>query len=786
PNKVQRATVVLKEFLSERGRQFAIVEPDVRQIPPSSLKVTFNVTEGPKVKVGKIDIVDNKIFNDRVAIRAMKNLRPLGIPRSIFLEGIFSKTFDSNKLEEDKERLREAYRENGYFMAKVLDHKLEMRDVGGGKFRVPLFYMNKPGKRANLTVPVEEGNRYKLNKINFAGVKLFRTPESLMRPLFNMAEGDVFSTGKLRKGFENMRKLYGEFGHIDAVIEPQFDFPGGDQIDLTLTADEGKQFFVRRIDFSGNTTTRDKVIRLEVMLDEGDMFNTRLWELSILRLNQLGYFEVLKENEAAEIKRNPQSNTVDITLRVKERGKNTVGMTGGVSGIAGSFMGFNYSTNNFLGLGEQLSIESQLGSRMRDIQFGFTEPFFLDRPLTLGFVVYLRNFSFDQGREISLLTGRNFIPLFDQLGRENLLNYTSNGHGYSVSASYPLRRSFARIGVTYGYDTSNITVDTTASRQYFEYINFQGIGGPNSLQGIKTSRVVPSYSYNTVNHPINPTNGKSIFISTEIAGSVLGGNVNMFRPVVDVKYFRPAINKKHVLAFHGLASFLTGYGGKVAPPFNRSFIGGEQDIRGFDIWGVSPIAFVASEATINVLNDDGSARLQKIITNGVESFAPTTQRIPIYQLVFPGGDTQLVGNFEYRIPIISNVVTLAGFFDVGANKILRPNQLTMNPDRVNELNSFFPQANFDGRAVIAPGTQKVRASTGIELQVMLPVVNAPFRIYWAYNPFIVRDFLQPPIVADRSYFPNQTTFINSVASFGQAIPFFEQRRSFRFTIGRTF
>ena len=101
-----------------------------------------------------------------------------------------------------------------------------------------------------------------------------------MKPLFGMTTGDVFSTEKLRKGIENMRKLYGKFGYIDFVPEPNFDIiPDTDQIDLTLTADEGKQFFVRRIDFSGNTTTRDKVIRREILLDEGDMFNTELWEL---------------------------------------------------------------------------------------------------------------------------------------------------------------------------------------------------------------------------------------------------------------------------------------------------------------------------------------------------------------------------------------------------------------------------------------------------------------------------------------------------------------------------
>src|SRR6185369_10216165 len=132
-------------------------------------------------------------------------------------------------------------------------------------------------------------------------------------------------TAKLRKGIENMKKLYGEFGYIDFVPEPSFDVVD-DKIDLTLTADEGKQFFVRRIDFTGNTTTRDKVIRREILLDEGDIYNSRLWELSVLRLNQLGYFEVLKAEEAATIQTNTQNSTVDITLKVKERGKNSIGL----------------------------------------------------------------------------------------------------------------------------------------------------------------------------------------------------------------------------------------------------------------------------------------------------------------------------------------------------------------------------------------------------------------------------------------------------------------------------
>ena len=350
PNKIQRARNVLQEYLAERGRQFATVEPELRQVPPSSLEVIFKVNEGPKVKVGNITFTGNDVYNALTIRRAMKNLRPIGVPKSIFFEDIFAKTYDSTKLEEDQERIEMFYRDNGYFQARTTDHTVDIVDVGGGKFKLPLIHPNRVGKNANLAINIEEGRLYRLNTINFVGVKLFRTPETLMRPVFQMQQGDVFSTAKLRKGFEELRKLYGQFGYIDFVSEPNIEpVPGTDKIDLTLNFDEGKQFFVRRIDFSGNTTTRDKVIRRELLIDEGDVYNTRLWELSILRLNQLGYFEALKAEDAADVKRDQKTSTVDLTLKVKERGKNSIQLNGGVSGISGSFLGFAYATNNLVG-----------------------------------------------------------------------------------------------------------------------------------------------------------------------------------------------------------------------------------------------------------------------------------------------------------------------------------------------------------------------------------------------------------------------------------------------------
>lgn len=787
PNRVQRARNVLQEYLTERGRQFATVEPELRQVPPSSLEITFKMTEGPKVKVGNIDFLGNQVFSDRVVRRAMRNLRPIGLPRSVLFENLFAKTFDSTKLEEDQQRIEMFYKDNGYFVARANDPQVEIFDVGGGKFKLPLLHPNRPGKKANLTINIEEGRLYKLNNINFVGVKLFRTPETLMRPVFQMGQGDVFSTSKLRRGFEELRKLYGQFGYIDFVSEPNFEpIPGSDKIDLTLNFDEGKQFFIRRIDFSGNTTTRDRVIRRELLIDEGDVYNTRLWELSILRLNQLGYFEALKEADAADIKRDQNSSTVDITLKVKERGKNSIQLNGGVSGISGSFMGFSYATNNLVGLGETLSLSTTLGTRMRDVTLGFTEPYFLGRPMQVGFTVFMNRFDYNQAREASVFAGRDVTSLFNSLGSQNLLNYVNNSKGFTVFASYPLKRSFARLGLSYGYTNQNVRTLTPAATNYYQYLNFLNLSGPNQLDGIRSSTITPSYTYNTVNHPITPTAGKSLMVSLQFAGSLLGGNVNMISPVVDAKYFRKGLFPGHVIGMHFNGRYITGYGGKTAPPFNRYFMGGENDIRGFSIWGISPIAYVPSEAPVTLLNNDGSPRLQRIVNaDGTSQFVGVTQNIPSYQLVTPGGDTALIGNFEYRIPIFGPVI-LAAFFDAGMNRLLNTNQLQINPDRIASLQNSYPDATIPNKAVVAIGTQKIRASTGLELQVMMPVVNAPFRLYWAYNPWIVREFLQSPILSDRSMFPNEASFRASLFQVGQIYPYYERRSIFRFSVGRTF
>ncbi len=796
PGRVQRAKNVLQEYEAERGHQYATVTPQIKQVPPGGVDINFSIDEGPKVKVGKILIDGNHALSSREVIRAMKNLKPIGIPHSLLFEDLFARTYDSTKLEEDSERIRQMYQSRGYFEARVINNSERIYDVYGHGIKIPLINPQRPGKSVEITMFVREGDKFYLRNFQFVGMKLFRTPDLIARSVFKMGPGDVFSTEKLQKGLEDLRKLYGNFGYIDFVPSPDPEVvPGKDQVDLTVDVDEGHQFFVRRIDFQGNSTTRDRVIRRELQVNEGDLYSQQLLDASILRLNQLGYFDPLKPEDAWTITRDTKNNTVDLLLKLKERGKNSIQLNGGVSGISGSFIGMRYSTNNFLGLGETLSLGAQIGTLLDNITFGFTEPYLFDKPVQAGFTVFYQRYSYNQGQQASILAGQNLISYYSALGSYgcptgqvncNLLNYVTDGKGFTGFLSYALRRHFARVGLTYGYSLQTLKPLTTAATTYFDYLDFEGVNGPNSLSGIRTSTVTPTFAYNTVNHPIIPTRGLRISLSAGVSGSVLGGNVNTLQPALDVAYFRRGLFKSNVMGFHVNARFIAGFGGKVAPPYSRYYMGGEDDIRGFDILTISPIAFIPTDTTVNVLNNDGSPKQTTIINaDGSRSFTPVVQTIPVYQLILPGGDTATVLNYEYRIPIIGPI-TLAPFIDAGMDRLTLPNQLGLNSVRVNQLNALFPQADFNPRAAIAPGTQKPRVSVGLELQVLMPVVNAPFRLYWAYNLSYVDTNLQPPVVADRSFFPNEATYQSALGAFGQAIPYDERRSLFRFSIGRTF
>src|SRR6266849_2659130 len=314
PTKIKKAEVVLKELLGEHGRQFAKVTPQYERIASSNAVIlVFKIEEGPKVKVGKIKFTGNHAFSDRKLIRAMRHDRPYAIPLYFWYIPVLTKTYDRQKLSEDLEvGVRGLYRDNGYFKVSVGEPVLENIDTASNRLGVPLIAGRSHGKAVNITIHVEEGERYNMGTLKIVSAdpdKALSLKVEALKCAFPLKQGDIFSTEKVRKALETYGKIYGEYGFIDFTPEPDTEIDEEKKIiNLTLKFDEQKQYFVRRIDFSGNTTTRDN-----------------------------------------------KEGTVDINLKLKEKGKQSIGLQGGVSGLAGSFIGLTYQTNNFLGLGETLT-----------------------------------------------------------------------------------------------------------------------------------------------------------------------------------------------------------------------------------------------------------------------------------------------------------------------------------------------------------------------------------------------------------------------------------------------
>ncbi|HEY1676822.1 MAG TPA: outer membrane protein assembly factor BamA [Candidatus Sulfotelmatobacter sp.] len=802
PTRIKKAEVSIKGLLSEHGHQFATIRTEVRQIPPAAVGITFVVKEGPKVKVGKIKFEGNKHIKSRILRSAMKNLRPIGIPHSIFLENIFARTYDATKLEEDTERVRAEFQNRGYFKVLVSDPKTEIHDTGHKGFHIPLLQAG-PGKSVDITMPIEEGEQYRLGKITFKNNKEIPNSAAL-RSLFPLKDGDIFSRDKIAKGLDNLRKAYGDNGFINFTPVPNTTFDDDKKLaDLEIDVDEGKKFYVRRIEFVGNTTTRDKVIRRELALEEGGVYNSHLWELSLLRLNQLSYFDQLKPDDpnVTEKKLDEKDGLVDLTLHVHEKGKNSIGLNGGVSGLEGAFIGLNYSTNNFLGKGETLQVQISLGNLARSVMFGFTQPYMFDRPLQFGFSVFGNKINYDQARQLSIFSGQNLNLPAAQL--QNLQNYSQSSVGFTSSLSSPLgRRSFKRVGITYSLDRSTLLPLSTASKTLFDFIQFRGISGPNAVNGIITSKIFPNFSFNTLDSGISPHHGHQMTLGFEMAG--IGGTVRSVRPIVQYKQFIPMQNRRNALGFSVNGSFISGYGGLVAPPFQRSYMGGENDIRGFDIRSISPVAFLPSSNAIPLTNPDGTP-VPKDPSN--PRLGNWTVPIPVDQIVFPGGDLSAWTNLEYRIYVVGPVA-LVPFVDTGIDAVVRPSQLqiaTVQYDQVISTPFGCPALdagfNCTGGSLLSPTPAKnlqvlgstnwrPRVSTGLELQMFLPVINAPFRIYWAYNPLRLNEQANPPIPITRGMFPagaaGDYTYHLAVNSFAPSFLLREPRKTFRFTVATTF
>ena len=820
PTKIKRAEVVLKELLSEHGHQFATIRTEIKTIPPASVALTFNIKEGPTVKVGKIAFEGNNSINDRTLRASMKNLRPLGIPHSIILENLISKTFDASKLDEDTQRVQQAYRDRGYFRAQTSEPTTHVRDQGGIN---PFTLRPSTGKRIDILMPVEEGERYRLGGITFKGNKAV-TNTRVLRAQFAQKDGEYFNSTMFGKGLDQLRKAYGQLGYIRFVGTP---IPRVDEakklVYLDIDIDEGKQFFVSRIEFTGNAITRDKVIRRELQLEEGQLYNSQAWDLSLLRLNQLNYFETLKVEQDSENRINDDEGTVDLLLKLKEKGKNSIGLNGGISGLSGTFIGLNYETNNFLGLGETLSLQANIGDLSRNLSFGFTEPYLRNKPISLGFQIFTSKYDYNPAKSYSIANSGASANLTN--AQQSLLtNYNQASTGVTVTASEPLRHLFARtgvarVGVSYSLSRSSLTTFNDNTRNVFQSLAFRsGVQSSNQLNGIVTSVITPSFTFSSLDRAVGPHGGKDFNIAMQVAGA--GGNVKYYSPQMSYRQFFPMkglrVNRSghNVLGYRVQLVHVAGFGGEVAPPQNRVYSGGESDVRGFDIRSSAPYTFIPTRTLFNLTNPDGTT-VPRDPTN--PSLGNVQIPLPIYRLTSIGGDTSLTSNLEYRIPIV-NQVTFAFFTDFGMTFNAQSSQLRQSvagqslitspsygcPQVVNGACFGGQQISFPFLLKTVPGTNFVpRMSNGAELQVVLPIVNAPFRIFYAYNPLrLYKDIPQAlalpnspctpaaPTTCFRALFPATSagdfSYAQAVQFYGANYTLREPRKTFRISVSTTF
>lgn len=706
PGKIKLAERALKELLEKSGKPLGTVKHEMENVTPTAVKLRFVIDEGPKVRIGKITFTGNKVFSNSKLRDALKLTKERGLISAVRGRD----KYDQLKLEADLEQnVRKLYQEHGYIKLTIGTPSVKVEE--GPRGAVPMFRKTK--KQFYIEIPLVEGDQYRVGELHITGNKLFK--EAQLLPVFGMKKGDVLNMTKIRDAIEKFRQLYGMYGYINWNALPEQKLNESTKtVDIAFTFEEDKQFFVHRIEFAGNTKTRDKVLRREFLIDEGDVFNSKLLELSILKLNQLGFFEKIEEKDY-EVKPDPKTSQVDIGVKVKERGQQSIGLTGGTSGISGSFFGITYTSNNFRGKGQRIEVDITAGTRTTDFIFSFTDPYFRDTRLSMGLSLFNQRLRFD--------TFNTFGFFGIDEGPTRL--FTRKTTGATLSSSYPLGRNFWRVGGNYTLQTITIT-DIREELRAFAFGSLAGFA-PNEAvaalgtkqSGIIRSQISPVITYNSTDHPLDPKRGQLFTFTYDIAGGPLGGDFNLLRPNVEYRHFRPdrfLSHGRNTLAFRALAAYVTGFRGKTVPIFDRYFSGGEYLIRGFDIRSVSPWAVISTPQCTN-------PEMSVVVDCSTPGAVQQTVRRPSPV----GGDTLLNANFEYRIPI-AGPLAVSAFVDAGTAAVLHKSQ----------LRSFGP-----GTSVQLLGNTNgvLRSSTGAEIIFQLPVINAPFRLIFAYNPIRFNDFI---------------------------------------------
>jgi outer membrane protein insertion porin family len=560
PSSLRRVATIVRELYAEKGYQFAEVTPTVLTIPGEAklVHVTFNVTEGPKVAIRDVEFLGNRAVNDEVLTKELKENKPQGLMSVLSGGGVFK----ADKFADDAQRIVDFYRDRGYITAQVGQPDLKsLDDSTDGRTRW-----------VQMRVPITEGLKYTVGTITFEGNTILKA--DVLTQLFKVKAGDTYNQKVIRKGLDDARDLYGTGGYFEFTGYPDLkprdlaerDKDGQPIVDVTIRVDEGKQYFINRITFAGNTHTRDPVVRRELAMFESGVFNTQALKNSVRRINQLGYFKPL-EAEAVNVEKTPGvDNKVDIRLKVEEQNRNQISFGAGASQYEGFFGNASFTTANFIGRGETVTLSFQKGSRANNYQVAFTEPFMFGKPITAGVNLFSRK--------------------IDYRITSNAVDYSEVRNGLGFTTGLPIRR-FTRGFLTYGYEVIDVASSNTLTN---------AVGADSSISSLlfledgryTESSLTPSIVHNTVDNPFAPRSGMRLTGRYQYAGGFLGGSTDFIKPDVEAIFYFP-VTRRTALGIRGQAGWIRNYGSQDLPYYQRYFLGGETQIRGVDIRTVGPM-----------------------------------------------------------------------------------------------------------------------------------------------------------------------------------------------------
>lgn len=736
PVKARTGVRILRELLAAKGFPNATVNIKEEQISATSIGITFEVDQGNRSRIVEIDFTGNENFKDSELRGALQLVKETGLVARVKGQDIL----DMRKLQYDLQKNVRSYMfSKGYFQARIGEPEV----VGLGLKRtdflplitIPLPLISSVDDTLKIVVPVQEGKVFRLGTLTVEGNSIFS--EQQIMAFIGLKTGDIADGKRLQDVvYEELKTLYGSQGFIqyNADFEPEFkdnpNNPNEGIVDIKIVIDEGKQFTLRRLEFTGNTFTRDKVMRREFLLNEGDIYNERALEVSVVRLNQTQYFDPIDKDQDVEKRTDEEQGDVDLIVKVREKGRQQISFNGGISGIGGSFFGLEYSTNNLAGRGEILSFSIGAGNRQRTFQFTYQEPYFRDRPIAVGFSVYSTSYKFfGEGTFLTQnqdLLGSLFNPLGPILTDESNL-FTQKTFGGTVFATAPLSElffkkrqftQFSRVGFSYQLSSTSIEdppvneLDDPASRIPVIY----------TQPSILTSRITGTFVYDTrrpAENGIDTNGGSQLSASFAFAG--IGGDVRTYQPQVSYSRFIPMRNKRSktpdVFAFRVMAGTVGPWaitdkiknansiafvGG--VPVYERYYLGSENDLRGYESRSIGPIAPFDTYVTTRNVQLAVNAAGEPNTNHGIQNPLIVNELLSMGTLTgisgenpalfsrnfrFIGGDTQLLGNFEYRIPLFGPA-TIAVFADVGSVFNLRKS----DPQIINS--EFLPDATFLG------------------------------------------------------------------------------------------